>query len=334
MTGAAPYTRWLMGWLVIVFLWLTGLAAGEWLARRYGGLAIVDGRPVAVEPHEEFGGVTLEELGGVAVWRRAHPDRPTPKPAKEGFRIVVLGDSVLQPARVEDREGTARLLERELNERLDAGPYEVVNLAEGGWNTAQEEQVFLRDGLPLEPDLVLVGVTPNDIQEFAYRDGQLFEVRFLRQLDQRPVSGPLGFLAAHSHLYNLLWLEWQGIELTHGPNGPLVQRAIVEPLQRMAARTAQRGAGFAVLCFPFLRSERFTATDRCDLQPLVDWASQARVPLLDPIPAYAAYPTSDLRLDDIHLSPLGHRVLTQATFDWLVAERLVPYRRVLPAAAP
>jgi len=56
------------------------------------------------------------------------------------------------------------------------------------------------------------------------------------------------------------------------------------------------------------------------------------VPLLDPVAVYSEYAVPDLRLDHIHLSRLGHRVLARATFDWLVAHRLVPYGRVLPRA--
>jgi lysophospholipase L1-like esterase len=47
----------------------------------------------------------------------------------------------------------------------------------------------------------------------------------------------------------------------------------------------------------------------------------------------AAHANRDLRLDDIHLSPLGHRVLARTMFEWLVDQRLVPYRHVRPGAA-
>jgi lysophospholipase L1-like esterase len=333
--GTGPTRYRLVGWLVIVLSWLLGLAACELLARRLGGFVIVDGQPATVRPHDEYGGVTVETLGGVAIWRRAHPDRPSPRQVKEGFRIVVLGDSVLLPALLDDRYGAVRLLERELNARLDGGPYEVVNLAEGGWNSLQEEQVLLHEGLPLAPDLVLVGVSPNDNQQFAYRGGQLLEVSFLDDLDHRSTDGLLRLFAAHSYLYNLIWLEWKRLEYATGRVGePQEVPAIVEPLQRMRARSAELGARLGVICLSMLLGDRFDpAIDHCSFQHLVDWASQDGVALLDPIPAYAPYPKRDLRLDQIHLSTLGHRVLARAMFDWLVDLRLVPYRRVLPGAA-
>jgi lysophospholipase L1-like esterase len=325
----------LVGWLVIVLIWLSGLAACELLARRFGGFAIVDGRPATVEPHVELGRITVETLGDVAIWRRPHPDRPAAAPVKRGFRILVLGDSVVEPARLDDRQGAARLLENELNARLDSGPYEVVNLSEGGWNTVQEEQVLFHKGLPLSPDLILIGVSPNDTQELTFRNGQLLELGFLRDLDRRSTGGSTDFLATRSYLYNLLWLTWKRSEYAAGRSNETKElAAIVAPLRRMTARSAEHGARLAVLCFPHLQGDQFSAaTDRCDFQRLVEWASNEHVPLLDPISAYSRYPNHDLRLDDIHLSPLGHQVLASATFDWLVDLHLVPYDRVLPAEA-
>ena len=331
--GAARRRRF-WGGTAISVLWVATLATGELLARRFGGFAIANGQlATVVAPHVEYGTLTMETLHGVTIWHRPHPDRPLPRQEKEGFRIVVLGDSVLEPAGLNDADGAARLLERELNARLDAGPYEVVNLSEGGWNTVQEEQVLFREGLPLSPDLVLVGVSPNDTQEFAFRGGQLFEVRFLRDLAQRPTGGVLGILAAHSYLYNLFWLRWKHLVYSARGAGEAPEvHAIVEPLRRMVARSAAQGVTLALLCLPEMVRDRFDSSrDRCPLGHLVDWASAQRIPLLDPIPMYAPYSNCELRLDHIHLSPLGHRVLGRALFNWLVNLRLVPYSRILPA---
>ena len=41
-----------------------------------------------------------------------------------------------------------------LNQHLDGGPYEVVNLSEGGYATLQEEQLMLDEVPALQPDLV------------------------------------------------------------------------------------------------------------------------------------------------------------------------------------
>src|SRR6185369_6765398 len=146
-------------------------------------------------PYRGHEGVPMETRDGVVMWRFPRDDRPPPRPVKQGFRIVVLGDSVLFPALVSDAHGAARRLETLLNEHLDGGPYEVVNLAEPGFDTQQEERMLLEAGFPLAPDLVLVGVTPNDQQEFALHDGQLLEVRFLHHMRTRHDAGWLGRVA-------------------------------------------------------------------------------------------------------------------------------------------
>ncbi len=323
-----------LGWLIIALAWVGTIGACEMLARRYGGFILTNGRPVhVIGPHIQYGEIDFEALGGVVVWRRAHPDRPQPQREKDGFRIVVLGDSILQPAMVHESKGTARQLEQRLNARLDRGPYEVVNLAEGGWNLAQEEQELITTGLPLNPDLVLVGASPNDIMHFAFENEQLLEVRFLNDLDDRTNRWPLGLLAKHSYLYNWLWLRWKHAEYSaERPDPQLERRTIIEPVGRMAAATREHNAHFAVICFPFLYGERFSPPrDHCPFEGLVAWATESDVPLLDPIPAYSSHPTAHLRADDIHLSPYGHRVLADAVFDWLVRERLVPYENVAPA---
>ena len=241
-----------IGWLVIALLWVGAIVAAEWVTRRSGGFVLADGRPATlVVPHYEQNSIAMETIGGQTIWRRAHPDRPAPSPRKQGFRIIVLGDSVLEPARVAERDGTARLLERELNDRLDRGPYEVVNLAEGGWNTRQEEQVLQRDGLPLAPDLVLVGVTPNDLQEVGFVNGGLYEVHFLQDLEERARPWPWRYLVDHSYLYNAGWLWWERVvSWNRDRQRPPESHAIVDPLRRMRSALRDRGSELALWCSP------------------------------------------------------------------------------------
>ena len=326
-----------IGWLVIALVWVGAIVVAEWVTRRSCGFILADGRPVIlVVPRVERETVAMETIGGQTIWRRVHPDRPTPSPRKEGFRIVVLGDSVLEPARVAERDGTARLLERELNDRLDRGPYEVVNLAEGGWNTLQEEQVLQRDGLPLAPDLVLVGVTPNDLQEVGFVNGELYDVHYLRDLEERARPWPWRYVVDHSYLYNTAWLWWErAISANRNRDRPPEWQAIVAPLQRMQQAVRERSGELALWCFPQLVRDRLDpARDGCGFHELRGWVERDAIPMLDPAAAYARYATRDIRVDDIHLSPFGHRVLTAATFDWLVASRLVPYEHVGPRHTP
>jgi len=88
------------------------------------------------------------------------------------FRIVVLGDSFTVSAGVElDRIYTSAL-ERRLSERFPG--VRIINLAVGGYNIVQYAYVLEEVGLGLEPDMVLVGVFPDndfsmDNYELNYR---------------------------------------------------------------------------------------------------------------------------------------------------------------------
>ena len=260
-------------------------------------------------------------LGGVALWRRSHPGRARATAVKRGFRIVVLGDSVLEPAGLPDADGTVHRVGELLAARLPDRAFELVNLAEGGWSTLQEEQALLHEGLALDPDLVLLGVSPNDAQQFVLHDGQLLQVEFQQRLVR---SRDRGWLARHSYLYNLLWLSRQPSAGLERSSGQLERERIVAPIERMVAMSAARGARFGILCFPFLSSPRFAVDARgCSFASLEDWARERRVPLLDPTVAYSAHANAALRLDDIHLSGLGHGVLAEEVYRWLISQGLV-----------
>ena len=65
------------------------------------------------------------------------------------------------------------------------------------------------------------------------------------------------------------------------------------------------------------------------------WAHEASIPLLDPVKVYFPYSPEKVAMDHIHLTPFAHEILAARTFDWLVAERLVPFENSpRPATSP
>lgn len=87
-------------------------------------------------------------------------------PAKpvDVFRIVVVGDSIVEAAQVMEEQTFAQRLERSLNSSSPSRRVEVLNAGVGGWGTGQEMLYLRQEGLRLQPDLVLLVLySGNDI---------------------------------------------------------------------------------------------------------------------------------------------------------------------------
>jgi hypothetical protein len=104
----------------------------------------------------------------------------------------------------------------------------------------------------------------------------------------------------------------------------------------MNEMTRAAGSRLAILCLPVLDEQRDPGPSGCGWPDVVAWAERAGVPLLGVAPLYRKYPLPLVRLDTIHFSAFGHRVLAVGWLRWLVDEHLVPGRviRDLPASPP
>jgi lysophospholipase L1-like esterase len=92
-------------------------------------------------------------------------DRRLPSPKPPGVqRVVALGDSFTQGYGVEEDEAWPRRLETVLDAR-GRGQYEVVNLGVPGTNPRDYVSHLQYPGLAYEPDVVLVTVMANDVQD-------------------------------------------------------------------------------------------------------------------------------------------------------------------------
>ena len=76
---------------------------------------------------------------------------------KDKKRILLIGDSIVYGLGVERDKTFAALL----NKSLD---YEVINAGVGGWNTENESLWLMHEGVFLEPDLVILYITSNDLE--------------------------------------------------------------------------------------------------------------------------------------------------------------------------
>lgn len=90
-------------------------------------------------------------------------DRPVPDKADDEYRVLALGDSVTFGWGVPREEIFTARLEALLGARL-ARPVRVINGGVGGYNTVQEVAYFRRDGMALQPDLVILTYVENDTE--------------------------------------------------------------------------------------------------------------------------------------------------------------------------
>ena len=132
------------------------------------------------------------------------------KPA-DTFRILILGDSFMEAMQVEWADSLPALLEQKLTKSLGRR-IEVINQAVSGWGTDVQLGYLERYGLPYEPDLVLLAMTPhNDISDNAtllfHRESDSGIMEPVENTDRALLPFAAHkvreWLSGHSHLYQL-----------------------------------------------------------------------------------------------------------------------------------
>jgi len=82
-------------------------------------------------------------------------DRTYEKPVKT-FRILVLGNSYAEAFQVALQDSFTAVLERKLNEDSPSMKFEVLNLGQSGFGTADEYARYINFGAKYSPDLVIL----------------------------------------------------------------------------------------------------------------------------------------------------------------------------------
>jgi hypothetical protein len=231
-------------------------------------------------------------LRGPEVPAAKQPGRP---------RLLFLGDSFVEGKQVAEDEVITAALQRAAAE---AGrPFEVINAGVAGSGTAEELILWRRLGRSLAPDIVLVGLYPNDVRNnverglFELRAGRAVAAREPKLPNSRWVYDARKSLAARFHLYVLakharkvLGAWWRGRDAGRGGGGaaaPLEAEEVFarEPspevaygwdltlalLETLREDVESAGAAFVVAVFP----TRFQVDDLL-------WAAHARRVGLDP----------------------------------------------------
>lgn len=189
------------------------------------------------------------------------------KPAENEIRILMLGDSLVFGIGLSDQYTIPRQLEQQLNGNSEEIVYSVINMGVPSYNTEQELIQLQIIGFSLDPDLVLLIFTDNDLQPKMW----VFDRR----------ASPLVDLAQRSYAMSLLArLYWEiaGDEdrvpylanrETH-PRWPVVRAALAEIAELCRAK------GVPFLLFTRESSPRLEAIAAeigvpvLDLEPLLE----------------------------------------------------------------
>ena len=176
------------------------------------------------------------------------------------FRIVAVGDSFTYGIGAPFKDTYLVRLERLLNERVGSERIEIIKLGMPRYFPAAEALVLEHYGLAFEPDLVLVGVLPNDvIDTYQGLDAVIVdESGFLisRQAQRLGRAGVALYL--RSHVMRIILARAMQPDTSITPdqiwkdNGAYESawKAMESDLERMEALAKRAGARFAVLSIP------------------------------------------------------------------------------------
>ena len=348
--------RWLVGlvWLgVTVGVSLVGVE----LAVRALGLAPPLPNQYAmfvkdpILPHKPRPGSVLEgrSLTGEFDFRYAHnsfgwrgselaPDKPPGT-----FRILGLGDSFTYGAGVDVAETYLARLEERLNAR---GPghsrVEVVNAGIPSFFPEAERLLLEHYGLPLSPDLVVVGFVANDVLDTylgleaieVLPDGRIVTTHGARLLAD---LGPgMLTLYEHWHSFRIPVRRWLTARIANerpvrpeevfreGGFHEEAWREVERQYDRMVETARAHGAGFVLVYLP--QQGPWDEAAGYPAARLGAWAKRSGVPFVDALPAMRAGPEPE-RLywpRDRHPTEAGHAIIANALFEALTARKLVP----------
>lgn len=270
------------------------------------------------------------------------PEVVVPKPPGT-FRILALGDSFTYGGGVDVGDTFLAVLERRLAARgPDHPPVGVVNAGIPRF-FPEAERLFLQHyGLPLEPDLVVVGFVPNDVIDThlgleaieVLSDGRLvsnYGARLLAAL------GPgLLTLYEHWHSFRIPMRRWLQARIAddrpirpdevfrEGGYHEEDWREVERQYDGMVSLCRERGAGFVLVHLP--QQAPWDEAASYPARRLAGWSERAGVLFVDPLPAMRAHDAPETlhwRLDR-HPTAAGHALVADVFFGALEAGNLVP----------
>ncbi len=251
--------------------------------------------------------------------------------AAEGvFRIAAVGDSFVMGEGVLEEEAYPKVLEGLLNRRSDGGSFEVLNFGVSGANIHHVADRLENLALSFHPDLVIYGLTSNDIEVAGYKVSHTTEaiVRQRERFDR--------FATSPSYLLRLLWPRWVSFQTGLNPprgtymnevfenylHNPEAWRNFVRGLDRFAKIQQEHSVPVVVFIHPILaylwRYHPFR-----DVYARVEAAATARgLRVIQGLPGVIGIEAEALWISPAnpHPNPRAHRLFAETLYRGLNAE--------------
>lgn len=220
-------------------------------------------------------------------YRGRGEELPPEKPPGER-RMLAIGDSFCFGLWSDEDETLVGHLARLANEAdPDGDPWKTINLGVPGYHTGQQLRALEQDGLPLDPDLVVLYFNTNDIvsEGFFYDE----ELQVLHS-DHSPLPQGVRRALWNSHLYGWIVRRLERRHHARGsphldPNTPWAhvrednQQATRESLARIAELCAERDIPLFMVHQPLMTWSGDTWDADWPILPLVDWMEEVRAEL-------------------------------------------------------
>ena len=258
------------------------------------------------------------------------------------FRIVALGDSVLNGHGVAVEDVYAKHLERMANSDDSGVKVEVIMLAIGALSTEQEAHLLEVEGLKYGPDLITVGYVLNDPGEgpsFSKMEKRSKEISFFQKVRQN-----LKNLSVVYYTYRAIDnLGWKlGVQVLGGAKQGAARigsdyyerihgdaelwQTVVEGMKKIRRLSDQVGAKVVVAIFPIiydLENYRWSALH----EQVRDLAEDQGFAVIDLLDVYRQEGERSLRLgwgDYTHPNPRGHAIAGAALHEFLCEGGFMP----------
>ena len=237
-------------------------------------------------------------------------------------RIVVIGDSNTFGFGIPGEDVYPKVLEKLLNEKIQDGQFEVLNLGVGGYSTRDEALVLEYKGIRWNPELVVIGYVLNDpeidpiqplhtyyqeprwwqylnVSRLVARSKNSLEIKVLGEGDY------IKYLHAHHQ-------KWQ---------------SVVEGLEKIGTLGQKRKIPILLLIFPMTGKSWTVYPYRNLHQQVANIAKEKDLKVLDLYDYFSQFHPEELMVAprDAHPSKFGHELTARAIYQWMLANNHLFY---------